>query len=146
MLRGNFSARIDEKGRLKIPAAFRTLIEETHGNSLFVTSLTGEAVLVYPMPVWVAIEEKLSRVPSTHPARKRFLDRVNFFGQPAEFDRQGRVSVHLRLREPAGMAGVVAVIGQQDHLAVWNTERFVERLAHDPFTEDDAHALSELGI
>ena len=146
MLRGNFSARIDEKGRLKIPAAFRSLIEETHGNSLFVTSLTGESVLVYPMPVWVAIEDKLARVPSTNPARMRFLDRVNFFGQPAEFDRQGRVSVHPRLRESAGMAGVVAVIGQQDHLAVWNNERFVKRLEHDPFTEEDAHNLSELGI
>jgi MraZ protein len=146
VLRGNFSARIDEKGRLKIPAAFRSLIEETHGNSLFVTSLSGESVLVYPMPVWVAIEEKLSRVPSTHPARTRFLDRVNYFGQPAEFDRQGRVSVHQRLREAAGIAGVVAVIGQQDHLAVWSNERFVERLERDPFTEQDAHALSELGI
>ena len=146
MLRGNFSARIDEKGRLKIPAAFRSLIEETHGNSLFVTSLSGESVLVYPMPVWVAIEEKLSRVPSSLPARKRFLDRVNYFGQPAEFDRQGRVSVHQRLRESAGIAGFVAVIGQQDHLAVWSNERFVERLERDPFTEQDAHALSELGI
>ena len=146
VLRGNFSARIDEKGRLKIPTAFRSLIEETHGNSLFVTSLSGESVLVYPMPVWIAIEEKLARVPSTNPARMRFLDRVNFFGQPAEFDRQGRVSVHPRLRESAEMAGAVAVIGQQDHLAVWNNERFVKRLEHDPFTEADAHALSELGI
>ena len=44
------------------------------------------------------------------------------------------------------MAGEVAVIGQQDYLAVWNNERFVKRLEHDPFTEADAHALSELGI
>ena len=146
MLRGNFAAKIDDKGRLKIPAAFRSHIEETHGSSLFVTSLTGESVLIYPMPVWIGIEEKLVRVPSTHPARKRFLDRVNFFGQPAEVDRQGRVSVHPRLREAAGMAGEVAVIGQQDHLAVWNNERFVKRLDHEPFTEEDAHALSELGI
>ena len=146
MLRGNFSVKIDEKGRLKIPAAFRSHIEEAHGNSLFVTSLSGESVLIYPMPVWIGIEEKLARVPSTHPARKRFLDRVNFFGQPAEVDRQGRVSVHPRLREAAGMSGEVAVLGQQDHLAVWNNERFVKRLAHDPFTEEDAHALSELGI
>ena len=146
MLRGNFAAKIDDKGRLKIPAAFRSHIEETHGNSLFVTSLTGESVLIYPMPVWIGIEEKLARVPSTHPSRKRFLDRVNFFGQPTEVDRQGRVSVHPRLREAAGMAGEVAVIGQQDHLAVWNNERFVKRLERDPFSEEDAHALSELGI
>ena len=146
MLRGNFSAKIDDKGRLKIPAAFRSLIEEAHGNSLFVTSLSGESVLIYPMPIWIGIEEKLARVPSNHPARKRYLDRVNYFGQPAEVDRQGRVSVHPRLREAAGMAGEVAVIGQQDYLAVWNNERFVKRLEHDPFTEADAHALSELGI
>ena len=146
MLRGNFSAKIDDKGRLKIPSAFRGLIEDAHGSSLFVTSLNGESVLIYPMPVWIGIEEKLARVPSTHPSRKRFLDRVNFFGQPAEVDRQGRVSVHPRLRDAAGMTGEVAVIGQQDHLAVWNNERFVERLDHEPFTEGDAHALSELGI
>lgn len=146
MLRGNFSAKIDAKGRLKIPAAFRSHIEEAHGAALFVTSLSGESVLIYPMPVWIGIEEKLARVPSTHPARKKYLDRVNFFGQPAEVDRQGRVSVHPRLREAAGMAGEVAVIGQQDHLAVWNNERFVQRLEHDPFREEDARALSELGI
>ena len=146
MLRGNFSAKIDEKGRLRMPAAFRGLIEEAHGSPLFVTSLTGDSVLVYPMPIWLGIEEKLSRLPSTLPARTRFLDRVNFFGQPAELDRQGRVLIHTRLRESAGIAGEVAVIGQQDHLALWNSERFVARLDRDPFTEEDAHALSDLGI
>ena len=42
MLRGNYAARIDDKGRLKIPNAFRALIERTHGRELFVTSLTGD--------------------------------------------------------------------------------------------------------
>ena len=146
MLRGNFSAKIDTKSRLKIPTAFLAPIKETYGSALFVTSIIGESVRIYPMPVWSGIEEKLARVPSTHPSRNRFLDRVNFFGQPAEFDKQGRVLVHARVREAASMVGEVDVFGQYDYLEVWNHDRFVERLDRDPYTDDDARALSEFGI
>ena len=146
MLRGNYTARIDDKGRLKIPNAFRGLIEGQHGADVFVTSLTGEYVRVYPMPVWLALEEKMSRVPSTHPARTKFFDRVNYFGQTAAFDAQGRVVIHQRLRDSAGMAGDVDVFGQYEYLDVWNHERFFARLQQDPFTDDDAKALAEFGI
>ncbi len=146
MLRGNLYAKIDDKGRLKIPTAFRALIAEKYGEALYVTSVTGESVRIYPMPVWVRIEEKLAQVPSTHPSRLRFFDRVNYFGQPAEFDKQGRVSIHGRLRESAKMLGAVDVFGQYDHLEVWNHERFVRRLDQEPFTDDDARSLADFGI
>ena len=146
MLRGNYAAKIDDKGRLKIPNAFRALVEKTHGAELFVTSLTGESVRVYPMPVWLALEEKLSRAPSTHPARIKYLDRVNYYGQTAAIDAQGRVVIHQRLRESAGMAGDVDVFGLVDHLDVWNHERFVSKMQREPYTDDDARALSEFGI
>ncbi len=146
MLRGNYAAKIDDKGRLKIPNAFRALIHKTHGSELFVTSLTGESVRVYPMPVWLVLEEKLSRAPSTHPARIKYLDRVNYYGQTAEIDAQGRVVLHQRLRESAGMSGDVDVFGLVDHLDVWNHERFVSKMQREPYTDDDARALSEFGI
>lgn len=146
MLRGNYAAKIDDKGRLKIPNAFRALVEKAHGSELFVTSLTGESVRVYPMPVWLALEERMSRAPSTHPARTRFLDRVNYFGQTAEVDAQGRVVIHQRLRESAGMTGEVDVLGAVDHLDVWNHDRLVAKMLSDPYTDDDAKALSEFGI
>jgi MraZ protein len=146
VLRGNHAARIDDKGRLKIPNAFRALIEKTHGSELFVTSLTGESVRVYPMPVWLALEERLSRAPSTHPSRTRFLDRVNYFGQSAEIDTQGRVVIHQRLRESSGMSGDVDVLGSVDRLEVWNHDRLVAKMQNDPFTDEDARALSEFGI
>ena len=146
MLRGNYAAKIDDKGRLKIPNAFRALVEKTHGAELFVTSLTGESVRVYPMPVWLALEEKLARTPSTLPARTKFLDRVNYFGQMAEIDAQGRVVIHQRLRESAGMSGEVDVFGLYDRLEVWNHERFVAKLQGDPFNDEDAKALAEFGI
>ena len=146
VLRGNFSAKIDDKGRLKIPTAFRVLVAEKHGGSLYVTSLTGQSVRIYPMPVWIGIEEQLALVPTTHPSRIRFFDRVNYFGQPAEFDKQGRVSIHGRLRESADMVGEVDVFGQYDYLEVWNHERFLARLKNEPFTDDDARALADFRI
>lgn len=146
MLRGNHSAKIDEKGRLKIPNAFRALIQEQHGSDLYVTSLTGASVRIYPMAVWLAIEQRLARVPSINPARTRFLDRVNYFGQVSELDAQGRVSIPPRLRESAGMAGEVDVLGQVDYLDVWNHDRFLEKLAREPFSDDDARALAEFDI
>lgn len=146
MLRGNFSAKIDDKGRLKIPTAFRIAIEERYGTQLFITGVTGELVHIYPLSVWTEVERKLAQIPSTLPARAKYFDRVNFFGQPGEFDRQGRVSIHARLREAAAMVGDVDVFGQYDHLDVWNHERFAARLDGDPFTDDDARALSEYGI
>ena len=83
MLRGNAPAKIDDKGRLKVPNAFRAVIHEEHGREVFVTSLTGESVRIYPMPVWLEIERKLAQAPSTHPARLKFLDRGNFYGHPS---------------------------------------------------------------
>jgi MraZ protein len=146
VLRGNYAAKIDDKGRLKIPNAFRSLIEEKHGSEVFVTSLSGEYVRIYPMAVWAVMEEKMAKVPSTHPARLKFFDRVNYYGQTAEFDSQGRVLIHARLRDAAVMSGEVDVLGQYDFLDVWNHERFVAKMQREPYTDDDAKALAEFGI
>ena len=146
MLRGNSPAKIDDRGRLKIPNSFRSFIEDEHGRELFVTSVHGDSVQIYPMSVWIDIERRLAQIPSTHPSRLKFLDRVNFFGQLSEIDAQGRVVIPARLRESATMVGEVDVFGQMNHLDVWNHERFVAKLQRDPFTDDDARALSDLGL
>ena len=146
MLRGNAPARIDEKGRLKVPNAFRSFVEAKWGRELFLTSVTGEYVRIYPMPVWLEIEEKLGAMPSTHPSRLRYLDRINYFGQVGELDTQGRVLVPVRLREAATMSGAVDVLGHFNYLDVWNHDRFLIKLQRDAFTDDDARALSEYGV
>ena len=146
MFRGNAPAKIDDKGRLKVPSAFRTLLESTWGRELFLTSLSGEYVRIYPMPVWLEIERKLGGMPSTHPSKLRFLDRVNYFGQAAELDVQGRVLIPVRLRDAATMAGDVDVLGQFNYLDVWNHDRFLTKLQREPYTDHDAHALSEFGV
>ena len=146
MLRGSTSARIDDKGRLKVPNTFRRLVEQKHGREVYLTSLTGEYVRIYPMPVWIELEERLAAMPSTHPAKLRFLDRVNYYGADGELDSQGRVIIPARLREAATMSGDVDVLGQVNYLDVWNHDRFVAKMQRDPFTDDDARALSEFGI
>jgi MraZ protein len=146
VLRGNHAAKIDDKGRLKIPNAFRVLVEKQYGADLFVTSITGDSVRIYPLPVWMVLEEKLAKMPTSHPARLKYLDRANYYGQMAEFDNQGRVLIHPRLRDSAGMSGDVDVFGQYDLLEVWNHERFVAKLQREPYTDDDARALSDFGI
>jgi MraZ protein len=146
VFRGNAPARIDDKGRLKVPNGFRSLLEAEFGRDLFLTSLTGESVRIYPMPVWLETEEKLGKMPSTHPARLRFLDRVNYYGQAGELDTQGRTLIPVRLRESATMTGDVDVLGYYNYLEVWNHDRLVAKLQREPFTDDDARALSEFGI
>ncbi|MCC7008724.1 MAG: division/cell wall cluster transcriptional repressor MraZ [Acidobacteria bacterium] len=146
MLRGSYPAKIDDRGRLKLPNAFKALVEEQHGTGLYVTSVTGESVRVYPMPVWLAVEQRLARMPSTHPARAKFLDRVNYYGQLGELDAQGRLGIPARLRDAAGMVGEVDVLGQVEYLEVWNHERLLAKLQREPFTDDDARALAEFGI
>jgi MraZ protein len=146
MLRGSSLARLDEKGRLKLPAAFRSVLEPKFGSDFFVTSLRGDSVRIYPMEVWLRVEERLARASSLNPSVMRFKNAVNYFGQPSPMDAQGRILIHPLLRERADVRGDVVVLGQQDFLEVWNRSVFEERLSADPLTEADLGALSDLGI
>jgi MraZ protein len=146
MLRGNAPATIDDKGRLKVPSTFRTYIEESWGSDFYVTSLSGESVLIYPLPIWQEIEERLAKLPSLNPTKKKFLDRTNFYGQVTAADKSGRILIPTLLRESAQMAGEVAVLGYLDHLDIWNQKKFLERLQAQEFTEEDQDTLSKLGI
>ena len=146
MFRGSTVATIDEKGRLKVPTDFRRFLEEQYGSEFFVTSVRGDKALVYPLPVWEAIEAKLGALPVTDPTRQRFLERVNYFGSQLRLDNQGRLLMPPILRETVVLQGEVIVTAQIDHLELWNRERFERRLAEQPFTDDDFQALAERGI
>ena len=146
MFRGNSPATVDDKGRLKVPTTFRSLLDSKYGRELFLTSVTGEYVRIYPMPVWLEVEQKLAHMPSTHPSKLRYLDRVNYFGQVSEVDAQGRILVPPRLRESATISGEVDVLGEVNYLDVWNHDRFLLKLQRDAFTDDDARSMAEYGI
>jgi len=146
MLRGNALAKVDDKGRLKVPAAFRSVLEPAFGNEYFVTSLRGESIRIYPMETWIEVEQRLARASSMNPAVIRFKNAVNYYGQTATMDAQGRILLHPLVREKAETHGEVAVLGQQEFLEVWNHGRFESGLVDNPLTDDDLETLAGLGV
>ena len=142
--RGSAPARLDEKGRLKVPTLFRELIEENFGRDLFVTSIDGRQVLLYPLPVWQALEETLAQAPAIHRGKNRFLERVNYYGQDAKLDGQGRVLIPQILRDSAKLPPDVVVTGNIDHLVVSDHGALAKRLSSEEFTPEDYDELSKL--
>ena len=146
MLRGNSLAKVDEKGRLKLPAAFRSVIEPTYGNEFFVTSLRGESARIYPMQVYAEIEDKILQASSVQPLVTKLRNSLNFFGQRALMDPQGRILIHPLLRDKADLSGEVAVLGQQNFLEVWNRSSFEESLKLNPLSDAELGELAEFGF
>jgi MraZ protein len=145
MLRGNIPAKVDEKGRLKIPAAF---LEELKGfgDQFYVTSETGDTARIYPMKVWEEIEAKLSRLSSHNKTKEKFLTWTNYYGQAVEIDGQGRILIPPVLREAALMKGDVDVNGNLTYLEIRNHTRSLENLKKSQLTDEDWKILDELGI
>jgi len=146
MFRGNHPTRVDEKGRLKIPAEFKRLIDEKYGTQFYITSLDGKVAQVYPFEEWQRIEQKLAALSNFNPTKKKFLNRTNYYGQLVEIDGQGRVLIPALLRETAKIQGEVAVIGNLTYLEVQSIEAYRKDIEENPFTSDDEKTLDELGI
>ena len=139
-LRGNCPAKVDEKGRLKIPSVFLDELKE-YGNQFYITSTTGETARIYPMKVWSEIEDKLAQKPSTDVAKRKFLMRTSYFGQVGELDGQGRLLLPAVLREAAQTMGEVDVFGALNYLEVMNHARVLDKLKNEPYTDADDTAL-----
>ena len=146
MLRGNALAKIDEKGRLKLPTIFRSVIEPKYGNEFFVTSVRGESVRVFPMQVYAELEERLLRSSTLQRPVTKLRTALNYFGQRAVMDPQGRILIHALLRDKTRLAGEVAVLGQQNFLEVWNRAAVEEQVQDSLLTEEELEQLGSLGF
>ncbi|HET9838823.1 MAG TPA: division/cell wall cluster transcriptional repressor MraZ [Candidatus Angelobacter sp.] len=146
MFRGNHPTRVDEKGRLKVPAEFKRTIDEKYGTQFYITSLDGKVAQVYPFEEWQRIEEKLARLSNFNPTKKKFLNRTNYYGQQVEIDGQGRLLIPALLRDAASIKGEVAVVGNLTYLEVQSIEAYKKDIEENPFTSDDEKTLDELGI
>jgi MraZ protein len=133
---------VDDKGRVKIPAAFLEELRE-QGTKFYVTSESGEFARVYPMKAWNEIEAKLEKVPSYNKAKQKFLTQTNYYGQVVDLDSQGRILLPPILRDAAKAKGDVFIMGGLDHLQIWNNARFAEMRKASAVTAED---LNELGI
>jgi MraZ protein len=143
---GHAPAKVDEKGRLKVPTGFRTLIEEKYGPDCFITSMDGEKAIVYPLAVWQEFEARLARLPSTSQAKVKLSERLAYYGHLASMDAQGRILVPAILRKVASIEDEVVVLGNNDQLVVWNDAKFQKRLSANPLTPEDFKELELHGV
>ena len=146
MFRGNHPTRVDDKGRLKVPAEFKRVIDEKYAQRFYITSQDGIVAQVYPFEEWERIEQKLAALSTFNPTKKKFLTRTNYYGQVVEMDGQGRLLIPQNLRESAQIRGEVAVLGQLTYLEVRNLEALTKEIGEQAFTDDDTSTLDKLGI
>ena len=146
--RGNYPTKIDEKGRLKVPADFKRLADEQYGEGtkFYITSKDGLRAEIYPLKEWEKIEERLAGIPKFNEAKKKFLDITNYFGQVTEMDAQGRVLIPQLLREAAILQGEVVVLGMQTYLEVANHDGYKKQMDANPLSAEDKNALADLGL
>ena len=145
MFRGNHPTRVDEKGRLKVPAEFKRVIDEKYAQRFYITSVDGTIAQIYPFEEWERIEQKLASLSTYNPTKKKFLTRTNYYGQVVEMDGQGRLLIPQILRDAAQIRGEVAVLGNLTYLEVRNMEA-LDKEIKEPFTDEDTKTLDELGI
>lgn len=147
MFRGSALARLDEKGRLKVPSAYRQVLKDRDwGTEFFVTSLRGECVRLYPLPIWKEIEDKLQDQSSFNPYTEKLTRATMYFGANASMDGQGRLLIPTGLRERAGLVEEVCILGQFRFLGIWNRQRLEDYFASNELTDEDLKHLSSTGF
>ena len=121
MFRGLSAGQIDSKGRITIPANYRTLMVEEASGSLVVTIDTEyPCLLLYTFPAWQAIEEKLESLPSFQPAARRIQRLLMGHATEVELDRQGRILLPNLLRDYATLDKTAILVGQGKKIEIWS--------------------------
>lgn len=152
LFRGLQTGRVDDKGRLKLPALVRQRLEEIYrDSSIFITSLDGESVKAFPLREWEAVEAKLSEKSpegneSDGEIKQKILFQTNKYGAEESLDSQGRILVPAVLREAAGMRGEVKILWQSNHLLVLNAQKFGEVDEANRLGTDDKRYAANLGV
>jgi len=146
MFRGNCPTRLDEKGRLKMPADFKHEIDRNYDGQFYITSMDGVVVQLYPLKEWEAIEERVASQPISNKTVQKFLDTTSYYGQVAALDGQGRLTIAEWLRNKFGLKGEVAVIGKLKHIEIRVMEEFSRVVEGNPLTPEDMDELTRVGI
>ena len=129
MFRGSYEAKVDDKGRFKLPAGFMKVIQQKqYGAEFFITSFDGQIGEIWPLPEWEKKEAEWALIPDESREKQRFLDQVNFYGQQVEIDSQDRLLVPQRLRERAALVGEVDILGSGRSMKIANHQVMQRRV------------------
>ena len=144
MFRGNHPAKVDEKGRLKLPSAFKQLVDAANVTQFYVTSSDGKSAEIWPLPEWEKREEKLAESSDMDDAVKKYLNLTSYYGQQVEMDNQARILLPQILRNSAQLDAEVTVFGMRVYVEVHNREIFERNMAANAMTADDRKAMAEI--
>jgi MraZ protein len=144
MFRGNHPAKVDEKGRLKLPAAFKQLVDSQHVTQFYVTSVDGKSAEIWPLPEWEKREEQLAESSTLDDSVKKYLNLTSYYGQQVEMDNQARLLLPQILRGTASLDAEVTVFGMRTYLEVHNREIFEKNLAANELTAEDRKAMAAI--
>ena len=144
MFRGNHPAKVDEKGRLKLPAAFKQLLDAQHVTQFYITSVDGKSAEIWPLPEWERQEALLAESSTMDDAVAKYLNLTSYYGQQVEMDSQARVVLPQILRNSARLDAEVAVMGKINYLEVHNLAQFEEALPSNAMTAEDRKAVAAI--
>jgi MraZ protein len=144
MFRGNHPAKVDEKGRLKLPAAFKQILDAQNATQFYITSMDGKSAEVWPLSEWEKREKALAEFSTMDDAVQKYLNLTSYYGQQVEMDNQGRVLLPQILRGKAQLDSDVTVFGKMVFLEVHNREIFEQNLAANEMTTDDRKTVAAI--
>jgi MraZ protein len=144
MFRGNHPAKVDEKGRLKLPAAFKQLVDAANVTQFYITSTDGESAEIWPLPEWEKQEALLAEASTMDEAVDKYLNLTSYYGQQVEMDNQARVLLPQILRGSAQLDGEVAVLGKLYYLKVQNLRKLEESLPANGITAENRQSLAPI--
>jgi MraZ protein len=144
MFRGNHPAKVDEKGRLKMPSAFKQLMDASHVTQFYVTSTNGKVAEIWPLQEWEKVEDRLGEASSMDDAVRKYMNLTSYYGQQVEMDNQGRLLLPQILRNAAKLDAEVAVLGSKNYLEVYNREAFEKQLPNNELTAEERKTLADV--
>lgn len=122
MFQGQTALSLDAKGRLAIPARHRDGLAAAADGALILTAHPHGCLLLYPLPAWEPIRDKILKAPSFDP-RSQALKRVLVGNaRPEEMDSAGRLLLAPELREHAKLEKTVRLVGMGSHFEIWSDE------------------------
>ncbi|PIE54947.1 MAG: cell division/cell wall cluster transcriptional repressor MraZ [Dethiosulfovibrio peptidovorans] len=123
MFLGSFDHKIDEKGRLILPSRFRRAL----GSPLICTVGMEQCMAIYPMENWEAFVSRFDALPFSKERARNFKRVLFSMADEVVPDKTGRIMISPGLRNYACLDGDVSVIGVEDHIEIWDSQRWVER-------------------
>lgn len=142
--RGSYDVKIDDRGRVKIPARFLSVFDSGYGRDVYITSLNGDHVMLYPIKIWEDVEWRVENIGVWDPDIDEFVSRLSYWGTESEIDLKGRVLIPPALRRSSKLNETIRILGKANHLVIWNEDIFKSKEMVEEYGKDKLHRVSRI--